>query len=200
MKRWTRTGLMIFVMAGLGILQTPSSARADDDDQEKLSVPVAFGRGLNTNQAGNLVNHAILPNKIEVKQDGVVHFLVAGFHQPVVYKPGTQPEDITGPVAGSFFINDANNRFYQGINPAGGPLGTAATPVVPTDTRSNAANRVESVSFPASEGVNRNTGALLSEKAEPGVYLVICNVRGHFNDGMFAFIEVKGEDDEDDND
>ena len=189
MKCWTRTGLMIFVMAGLGILQTPSSARADDDDQKKLSVPVAFGRGLNTNQPGNLVNHVILPNKIEVKQDGVVHFLVAGFHQPVVYKPGTEPEDIVVPAMG-MFINDANNRFYQGINPAGAPA--AGT--------SNAANRVESVSFPASEGVNRMTGAILSAKAEPGVYLVICNVRGHFLDGMFAFIEVKGEEDEDDQD
>jgi len=197
MKRLTQTGLMIVLMAGLGILQTPSSARADDDDQKKLSVSVAFGRGLNTAQAGNKVNHVILPNKIEVRQDGVVHFLVAGFHQAVVYKPGTQPEDITGPVAGSFFINDANNRFYQGINPGGGPPpGTPGT-IVPF---SNSTNRVESVSFPVSEGVSP-TGAILSEKAEPGVYLVICNVRGHFLDGMYAFIEVKrGHHDDDDND
>jgi hypothetical protein len=184
MKRWTRTGLMIFVMAGLGILQTPSSARADDDDQKKLSVPVAFGRGLNTAQAGN-----------EVKQDGVVHFLVAGFHQAVVYGPGTQPKDIVVPPPGMLFINDPTNRFYQGINPGGGPLATPGT-IVPF---SNSTNRVESVSFPASRGASA-TGAILSEKAEPGVYLVICNVRGHFLDGMFAFIEVKGEDDEDDKD
>ena len=37
----------------------------------------------------------------------------------------------------------------------------------------NASNRVESVSF-----------------AEPGTYLVICNIRGHFLDGMYAFIHV----------
>jgi hypothetical protein len=35
-----------------------------------------------------------------------------------------------------------------------------------------------------------------SPKAEPGVYLVICNVRGHFLDGMFAFVEVKAEDED----
>src|SRR5713226_5513995 len=157
------------------------------DEDERLSVSVAFGRGLNTAQAGNKVNHVILPNNIKVKQDGVVHFLVAGFHQPVVYKPGTQPGDIVVPAAGTF-INDPTNRFYLGINPAGGPLNTAATPIVPTDTRSNAANRVESVGFPASVGVNA-AGTILSAKAEPGVYLVICNVRGHFLDGMFAFIE-----------
>jgi hypothetical protein len=189
MKRRTRTGLMIFVMTGLSILQTPSSARAGDDDQKKLSVSVAFGRGLNTAQAGNPVNHVILPNEIEVRQDGVVHFLVAGFHQPVVYKPGTKPADIVVPMMGTF-INDANNRFYQGISPAG----------VPPAGTSNAGNRVESVSFPASEGPLSATGMVLSEKAEPGVYLVICNVRGHFLDGMFAFIEVKAEHDEDEED
>ena len=61
------------------------------------------------------------------------------------------------------FINDLVNVYYMGINPAGGPLGTAAT-VNP----SNAVNRVESVAF-----------------LEPGTYLVICNVRGHFMDGMY---------------
>jgi hypothetical protein len=94
---------------------------------------------------------------------GVVHFLVAGFHQPVVYKPGTKPEDIIVPATGTF-INDATNRFYLGINPAGGPLNTPATPIVPGDTRSNAQNRVESVGFPASVG----TGTPPSEKASQG--------------------------------
>ena len=148
----------------------------------------------------NKVNHVILPNNIKVDQGGVVHFLVAGFHQVVVYKPGTKPGDIVVPAAGTF-INDANNRFYLGINPSGGPLNTQATPdnpIVPgSDTRSNAQNRVESVGFPASEGVSPTTGAILSAKAEPGIYLVICNVRGHFLDGMFAFVEVKAEDEDD---
>ena len=48
--------------------------------------------------------------------------------------------------------------------------------------------------FPASEGVV--AGAVVSAKAEPGIYLVICNVRGHFLDGMFAFVEVKAEDED----
>jgi hypothetical protein len=188
MKRWTRAGALISAITVVCILQTP--ARADDEDQKKMNVTVAFGRGLNTNQAGNAVNHVVLPNNIDVNQDGVVHFMVAGLHQPVIYKPGTVPENIVVPASG-FFINDAHNRYYQGINPAGGPMGTAPTPTA-ADNRSNAANRVESVSFPTSEGINPNTGAVLSEKAEPGTYLVICNVRGHFLDGMWAFIRVKG--------
>jgi hypothetical protein len=118
------------------------------------------------------VNHAIIPDSIRVKQDGVVHFLVSGFHQIFVYQTGTELADINVPAAGTF-INDLDNLLYQGINPAGGPLGTPATPTI-DDMRSNASNRVESVSF-----------------AEPGTYLVICNVRGHFLDGMFAFIKVR---------
>jgi hypothetical protein len=145
------------------------------------------------------VNHAILPKKIKIKQDGVVHFLVAGFHQIMVYQPGTRPEDIDVPASGTF-INDLEDLFYHGINPAGGPLpGTPPTPTLgpPRDDTSNAMNRVESVGFPASEGVSPTTDEILSAKAKPGVYLVICNVRGHFLDGMFAFVKVKAEDEDD---
>ena len=163
MNRWTL--LMIGVVTLVGIGLTASSATAEPDPP--LSVPVAFGRGLNTAQPGNPVDHVILPDDIQVKEGGVVHFLVAGFHQVVVYNPGKELDDLVVPEAGTF-INDATDQFYQGINPAGGPLGTPAT----TDP-SNAQNRVESVSF-----------------LEPGTYLVICNVRGHFNDGMFAYVKV----------
>lgn len=194
MKRWTPSIMCVVILCGIGL--TASLVMAGED--ERLSVSVAFGRGLNTAQVGNKVNHVILPHNIKVNQDGVVHFLVAGFHQLAVYKPGTQPDDIVVPAAGTF-INDPTNRFYLGINPAGGPANTPATPANPivtgSDTRSNAQNRVESVGFPAAEGIV--AGALVSAKAEPGVYLVICNVRTHFLDGMFAFVEVKAEDEDD---
>jgi hypothetical protein len=134
-----------------------------------VSVTVSFGAGLNTAQPGNPVNHHILPRVIDVKSGGVVNFVVAGFHQVFVYDRGTKPSDIEGPVAGSFFINDIDDLYYRGIVPAGGP-----PPGLPITTNpSNADNRVESVAF-----------------FEPGVYLVICNVRPHFNDGMWAFVRV----------
>src|SRR5688572_29583621 len=110
MKRWTLLMMCVVMLFGIGL--TVSLAMADED--ERLSVSVAFGRGLNTAQPGNPVNHVILPKKIKVNQDGVVHFLVAGFHQVAVYKPGTRPKDIVVPAAGTF-INDKNNRFYLGI-------------------------------------------------------------------------------------
>src|SRR5215467_482435 len=152
---WIASVITIATLLGMGLTIFPAVA----EDANKLTVPVAFGRGLNTAQAGNVVNHVIIPDEITVKQGGVVHFLVAGFHQPVVYKPGTEPRDINLSVPGSgAFINDPNNRFYLGINPAGGPLGTPAT-----TNPSNAQNRVESVGFPASVCTDSPT----SEKAEP---------------------------------
>ena len=89
MKRWIASIVTMTTLLGIGLTIFPAVA----EDDNKLSVPVAFGRGLNTAQPGNLVNHVIMPNAIDTKLDGVVHFLVAGFHQIVVYKPGTQPED-----------------------------------------------------------------------------------------------------------
>jgi hypothetical protein len=180
MKRRTLSMMCVAILSCIGL--TASRGMADQD--ERQSVSVAFGRGLNTAQQNNVVNHVMLPNDVTINLGGVVHFLVAGFHQPTVYKPGTKPEDIV-PAAGSF-VNDPTNRFYLGINPAGGPLSTPAT----TDP-SNARNRVESVGFPA----NLGTGNPPSPIAEPGVYLVICNVKQHFQTGMFGFIEVKKHDD-----
>ena len=186
---WIASLITIATLLGMGLTIFPAVA----EDDNKLSVPVAFGRGLNTAQAGNIVNHVVIPNRIDTKLDGVVHFLVAGFHQVVVYKPGTKPDDIDVPLSGTF-INDLSNPnapvYYLGINPAGGPGNTQATPANPivtgSDVRSNALNRIESVSFPASVG----TGTPPSEQAEKGTYLVICNVRQHFLDGMFAFVKV----------
>ena len=195
---WSSMCLVAMLCLGLAVPSVMADRDKHEDDDGRLSVSAAFGRGLNTAQPGNPVNHVILPKKIKVNQDGVVHFLVAGFHQVAVYKPGTKPEDIVVPDTGTF-INDPHNRFYLGINPAGGPENTQATPenpIVPgSDTRSNAQNRLESVGFPVEEGVGTNM--VVSPKAEPGVYLVICTVRGHFLDGMFAFVEVKAEGEDD---
>ena len=158
-----------------------SSQQASDlvgQVSEKLTpsqVTVAFGAGLNTAQPGNAVNHHVLPTTIRVRKGGVVTFQVAGFHQVIVYKPGTKAENIGVPTTGLFVNNpDAlplpNTVLYRGIKPAGGP-----PPGFPVTTDpSNASNRAESVSF-----------------AEAGTYLVICNVAQHFRDGMYAYVEVK---------
>jgi plastocyanin len=140
----------------------------DDDDQDanRLSVTVAFGAGLNTAQPGNAANHHVLPGVIKVRRGGVVSFIVSGFHQIFVYNPGTTAAMIPVPAAGTF-INYLTGLYYQGIVPVAPPAAVASNPT-------SVINRVESVSF-----------------AEPGDYLVICNVRPHFLDGMMATIKVR---------
>jgi plastocyanin len=171
-RRMVSTGLVLSA-ASLGL--APLHAWADDDDDGKLSVTVSFGAGLNTAQPGNAANHHILPSQIKVRKGGVVNFVVGGFHQLVAYKPGVTQAAIAANLASQatppFFINfDLPNALYVGIAPAGGP-----PPVTPaTANPSNAGNRVESVSF-----------------AEAGDYLVICNVRPHFVDGMWAIVKVR---------
>jgi plastocyanin len=147
-------------LVALSVSLTASAVRADD--QNKQSVTVAFGAGLNTTGPAN---HHVLPEIIKIKTGGVVNFAVAGFHQIYVYLPGTKPGDIVVPPSGQL-INDKTNLFYEGI-PASG---------TPAAGLSNAQNRVESVAF-----------------SEPGTYLVICNIRSHFLNGMIAYVEVTGD-------
>jgi hypothetical protein len=81
--------------------------------------------------------------------------------------PFVFPSDPLTPLPpGVAFLTDS--IYYRGINPAGGPPQTPPTGVV-----SNAMNRSEPVAF-----------------LTPGTYLVICNVRPHLLDGMYAYARV----------
>jgi plastocyanin len=158
-------------------------------DDTLSNVEVSFGRGLNTAQPGNSVNHAVLPSQIKVKAGGVVDFGIAGFHDIIIFKPGFTLDDLRD-AGGGDFPTDAifpfvlpsdpmaplppelalltDSIYYRGLNPAGGPPQTPPTTVV-----SNAMNRSEPVAF-----------------LTPGTYLVICNVRPHLVDGMYAYVKV----------
>jgi plastocyanin len=167
MKRWMPS--IVCAVAALLAGVTPATVKADrgsDQDRGRLSVTVAFGAGLNTPGAAN---HHILPPTIRVAAGGVVNFVVAGFHQIFVYNQNIVPDDIVVPPTGTFIDFDLPDLYYKGLSPAGAP---------PTGF-SNLNNRVESVFF-----------------ADPGTYLVICNVRGHFLNGMYAFVQVGDEDGE----
>lgn len=159
-----------------------------DDDHKRSQATASFGRGLNTAQPGNAVNHAILPREIKIKAGGVVDFAVAGFHDVIVFKPGFTlehlvqagggqypltapifviPADPTAPLPAAISFL-ADSIYYRGISPAGGPLATAVT-----GNPANGSNRTEPVAF-----------------MERGTYLVICNVRPHLLDGMYAYVKV----------
>ncbi len=137
-------------------------------------------------------NHHVLPQTIEVKVGGVVNFAVGGFHQIFVYNPGTSPEDVManlppwGPgiavTPANLFMDYKVNLYYEGLNPANAAQPTGANPesnAVNLAIRTNTGNRVESVAF-----------------MQPGTYLVICNVTPHFLDGMYAWVQVTGKDDD----
>src|SRR5690606_16501857 len=38
--------------------------------------------------------HVLIPNTVTIKAGGTVNFIVAGFHQIVVYAPGKKPSDV----------------------------------------------------------------------------------------------------------
>jgi plastocyanin len=175
-----RTVFGLLTMTALAVGSTPQALHANDNKQ---SVTVSFGVGLNTLAAAN---HHVVPNVIKVRAGGVVNFVVGGFHQIFVYNPGVRPEDlIVPPFPGTLFINDFRNLYYQGINPSNAAAPAGANPLTPpenTTVRTNTQNRTEAVGF-----------------TTPGLYLVICNVNPHFRDGMIAWVRVLG-DDEDDHD
>ena len=181
---------LVIALVGVGITAPAVSAQGP-----RRNVTVAFGAGLNTVGAAN---HHVIPQDINIKAGDVVDFVVAGFHQIFVYNPGTTPDDITAFIAANglgtaLFVNNLNNLMYTGINPSrvnggvlfpagndpdlvpGPPTTNGPLPGIPplSLVRSGNQNRVESVAF-----------------TEPGTYLVICNVRPHFQDGMIMWVKV----------
>jgi len=194
----------IFVAIALvAIAASGQGVKASDDkgkDKNKdvpQSVTLSFGTGLNTAlpPPNGKPNHHVLPRVTTVRVKlsnvaldvvpGVVNFDVSGMHQIFVYKPGVTPEDIDNyiathdPTNALLFINDTENIFYIGINPVNNAGVANNTIPAPRADRSGVQNRLESVGFSA-----------------PGLYLVICNVRPHFQDGMIAWVKVVAGDDD----
>lgn len=177
------------ILACLALGAPLAIADDDHDDNRRSNVAASFGRGLNTAQQGNPVGHIALPNEIKVKVGGVVDFGVSGFHDIVIFKPGFKLQDLIDAGGGQYPLTPpvfvippnptvplpanvaflADKIYYRGINPAGGPLTTA-----PADNPDNDSNRREPVAF-----------------LEKGTYLVICNVRPHLLDGMYAYVKVR---------
>ena len=161
-----------------------------DKGKTPTSVTVAFGTGNNNAQPGNAPNHHFLPQEVKVrlskakKLDGTVvdvpatvNFIVSGFHWAWVYQPGVTLDELRAhvPAAGTF-VNYDVNVYAKGIFPGTPPAFADAT-LFPL---SSAQNRTDSIAF-----------------STPGTYLVICNVRGHFLDAMYAWVKVLDVDDDD---
>jgi plastocyanin len=151
-----------------------SAARLGDDDNGiSRNATVSFGEWMTTppldrfpNQSPRLANHhQLVPNKVKIKAGGTVNFIISGFHNVNVYDNGTQPAD----------INANLTRGTTGM-PAGVPLINDPNRRIYSglDPSLQPLDRVEVVHFP-----------------NPGTFLVICGVRGHFvDDHMFGFVKV----------
>lgn len=111
--------------------------------------------------------HLLVPQTATIRAGGTVNYLIAGFHQVLVYAPGTKPGDIDTtknlPIPGAppfiNLIDDEINRLYRGLDPR---------------LPSTGQDRIEVVTF-----------------AAPGQYLVICAVSVHFiSDNMYGWVNV----------
>lgn len=189
MKR-SNTLVSAFVLGAVAALTSPRSDANGDEERDRKIVTVAFGVGLNTAQPGNSENHHVLPGVIKVRTGDVVNFVVAGLHVIRVYDRGVRLRDVrdaipdeceSNPIPPDTFPSTCFTSgpvpvipplgldvYYEGLNPLGPP-----PPVPPFASLSLAQNRVEPVAF-----------------LEPGRFLVICAVLEHFNDRMFAWVEV----------
>ena len=116
--------------------------------------------------------HGVLPQTVTIKEGGAVSFVIAGFHQIVVYAPGKKPDKVDqsvliplgGPVG---LIDDPGGRIYRGLDPR------FLSPPAPAAPNLRSQDRVETVGF-----------------SKHGLYLVICAVNLHFNEGMFGWVRV----------
>jgi hypothetical protein len=184
-------------LAGPALRANDNDNGKDDNDKTPARITVSFGTGNNNAAAGNTPNHHIIPQEFKVritkarKLDGTVvvvpatvNFVVSGFHWAWVYRDGVSLQEVVDhiPAAGTFVnyevtLLGVSNVFAKGVFPGTPPTFADAGQAVPP--LSGAQNRTDSFAF-----------------STPGTYLVICNVRGHFIDGMYAWIKVVDDDDD----
>lgn len=105
--------------------------------------------------------HKLIPGSVAIADEGTVNFQRNGFHQVLVFKPGTKPQDLV----------PANSRVV-GTSPVL-PCDGAACPTGIHAIRAQGSGGTQSVTF-----------------TEPGRYLVICNITTHFNQNMWGWVNV----------
>jgi hypothetical protein len=186
-----RSKLVILALATAGVAASSyTSADERGGQPDRRIVTVGFGAGLNTAQPNNAANHHIIPDTIRINVGDVVSFNVAGLHYIRVYGNGVRLTDVKLQIPDECEVNPLPPAvfppqcgappvplvsagplavYYEGINPLVSPQ-----PGPPFAQAAAATNRVEPVSF-----------------LQPGRYLAICAVLPHFNDRMYAWIEVR---------
>jgi hypothetical protein len=187
-------------LAGGALAKTPSAPRAtrretENHDHDPVRGPLAtatvsFGQWrtdvpldryppqapIPPPPPGN--GHKLIPHQVTIKVGGTVNYIIAGFHQIIVYAPGKQPEEVNttlirpsrGVPAGIPLINDPVDRLYAGEDPS---------------------------TIHAGEGVPLLDRVEVVEFSRKGRHLVICGVLPHFvNDHMYGWVKVVDDDDD----
>src|SRR5262245_53248455 len=119
--------------------------------------------------------HALLPQEVTIKEGGSVNFILAGFHQVLIYAPGKDPGEVNQSVLLPIppapltvgLIDDPAQRIYSGLDQR------VLSPPPPTVQSVASVGRVEVVGF-----------------STRGTYLVMCAVNVHFNMGMYGWVKV----------
>jgi plastocyanin len=189
-------GVSAVLAAKTGTTAPPSMQLEDEDHKshghnDKLvsgplaEATVSFGQWpadstvdrMKVANPGNRNTHTLVPYELTIQAGGTVNYIVAGNHQIVVYDNGTQPGDINAALAPpaplANLIDDPNRRIYRGLSPTGVPANFFAPGVPAAAIAAPPQDRTEAVMFP-----------------NPGRYLVICAVRGHFADKMWGYVTV----------
>jgi hypothetical protein len=107
----------------------------------------------------------IVPRTVVIPVNGNVTYNIQGRHQVAIYDVGTRPEDISVPPGTGFaLIDDPDDRVALGPaqNSPPGPVINQGPWTTPAGTFD-----------------------------QPGTYLVICNVRPHFQGGMYSWVRVQ---------
>lgn len=140
--------------------------------QENAGSPFPPGSG--HDQSGHAADN-LVPRTVVIGVGGTVTFNVpAAVHQIRIYKPGTEPSDIS-------LANLTTLAAHAGC---GAPLPPQVTgaPLVITD----ATNLEASIPVPCLTPTTRTYTF-----TQPGKYLVICGFLPHFQVGMYGWVEVK---------
>jgi hypothetical protein len=144
----------------------------DNNGQALANATVSFGGWMTDPPLDRFPNenpiapnhHRLTPTVATIRRGGTVNFIIGGFHHVLVYDNGTRPEDVDATIT---------------IAPTNGGPPLIADPedriYRGLDPSLQPQDRVEVVHF------NR-----------PGLYLVICGVLPHFQDGMYGYVRVIG--------
>ena len=138
-RSWALGAVLLAVAVGLTVPAVvgagpDSTATVQFGTDQGSSFPPPQGHDASSNAKDNLV-----PRTVVIGEGGNVTFNIftfAGFHQPMIYEPGTTPDDITlQPFPAVPFLNDQDGLLVTGpAVPTGGsqtwtpPAGTFSEP------------------------------------------------------------------------